>query len=438
MKKRTKQVWAALLSVAMVLSVTACGSETAEEKETVSDSSKEEGSSGKIELSVSHIMVNESDSQVAAWNKALGEYKETHPDIVIKEDKADNDAYKTKLKTTLAAGSASDIFYSWGGGFSESFVEAGIVENLDSYVESGVIDMDKMMPNICNNFYYDDSLYGLPLDSFMGVLMCNQELFDKYNLEVPKTMEELYHVSEVFLENGITPLALGEKDKWPGLFPFGILSLRYGGVEENTALLNGEGNFDQEFVKRAAGELENLVEKGVFSDSAVALTNDEAKNEFLEGRAAMFYNGSWGVADLDVNSKLAGKLTVTNWPTVEDGAEHQNEYIGGASATLMVSSKSPHKEEAVEFAVFMSQKFSEYGYESGAHLPTWKYEGNAELSDMQVQLMEMMEKADGFCLAWDTLLDSETADIHSNSLQGIYAKQTTAEEYIKAMTATRE
>ena len=52
--------------------------------------------------------------------------------------------------------------------------------------------------------------------------------------------------------------------------------------------------------------------------------------------------------------------------------------------------------------------------------------------------MEMMEKADGFCLAWDTLLDSETADIHSNSLQGIYAKQTTAEEYIKAMTATRE
>ena len=141
----------------------------------------------------------------------MASIKETHPDIVIKEDKADNDAYKTKLKTTLAAGSASDIFYSWGGGFSESFVEAGIVENLDSYVESGVIDMDKMMPNICNNFYYDDSLYGLPLDSFMGVLMCNQELFDKYNLEVPKTMEELYHVSEVFLENGITPLALGKK-----------------------------------------------------------------------------------------------------------------------------------------------------------------------------------------------------------------------------------
>ena len=70
----------------------------------------------------------------------------------------------------------------------------------------------------------------------------------------------------------------------------------------------------------------------------------------------------------------------------------------------------------------MSQKFSEYGYESGAHLPTWKYEGDAELPDMQKRLTELMENADGFCLAWDTLLDAETADIHSNSLQGIYVE----------------
>lgn len=427
------------MASALAVSLAACagGESTGGGDSETTGSEKEGGSSESIELSISHIMVNESDSQVKAWNKALEEYKETHPDITIKEDKADNDAYKTKLKTTLAAGSAPDVFYSWGGGFSQSFVDAGIVENLDSYVDSGVIDMDQMMPNICNNFYYDGSLYGLPLDSFIGVLMCNQELFDQYGLEIPETMDELYQVSQVFLDNGITPLALGEKDKWPGLFPFGILSLRYGGVEANTTLLNGEGNFDQDFVVKSAKELENMVQTGVFSESAVALTNDEAKNEFFEGRAAMFYNGSWGVADLDVNSSLAGKLTVTNWPSVEGGAEEQNTYIGGASATVMVSANSKHKEEAVDFALFMSQKFSEYGYESGAHLPTWKYEGDAELPDMQLHLADLMNNADGFCLAWDTLLDAETADVHSNTLQGIYAKTTTAEDYIKAMTATR-
>ena len=161
MKKSRKKIWAVLLISAMAASLTACGgSSTSETK----DSGDETDNSENIELSISHIMVNETDSQVKAWNKALEEYKETHPEITIKEDKADNDAYKTKLKTTLAAGSAPDVFYSWGGGFSQSFVDAGIVENLDPYVESGVIDMDQMMPNICNNFYYNGSLYGLPLD----------------------------------------------------------------------------------------------------------------------------------------------------------------------------------------------------------------------------------------------------------------------------------
>lgn len=107
----------------MVMSLAACGSEGGSEtKKKEADNGDEKG----IELTVSHIMVNETDSQVMAWNKALEEYKETHPNVTVKEDKTDNEAYKTKLKTTLAAGSAPDVFYSWGGGFSQSFVKAGI------------------------------------------------------------------------------------------------------------------------------------------------------------------------------------------------------------------------------------------------------------------------------------------------------------------------
>lgn len=140
MRKNSKKGLAAFMAAAMVMSLAACGSEGGSEtKKKEADNGDEKG----IELTVSHIMVNETDSQVMAWNKALEEYKETHPNVTVKEDKTDNEAYKTKLKTTLAAGSAPDVFYSWGGGFSQSFVKAGIVENLDPYVESGVIDMDK-------------------------------------------------------------------------------------------------------------------------------------------------------------------------------------------------------------------------------------------------------------------------------------------------------
>lgn len=365
-------------------------------------------------------------------------FNKSHPNITIVEDTADNDAYKTKLKTQLAAGAVPDVFYAWGGGFTKPFVEAGMVENLDPYVEDGTIDLDAMMPDICNNFYYDGSLYGLPLDSFIGVLMCNQSLFDEYGLEIPKTMDDLYAVSATFNENGITPIAMGEKDKWPGLFPFGALALRYGGVEKTITMLNGEGNFDQEFVQKTAEELQKMVDEGVFASDSVALTDDEATEEFRQGRAAMWYSGNWKVDLLcEEGSPLEGKLTMVNWPAVSGADGDQNSFVGGASATLVASATSAHKKEAVEFMTFMSEHFSNYAYEEGAILPTWKYSGDMELKPFQQTLLDLMQGADGFCLAWDTLLDPETADVHSTSLQGIYAQQMTADDYVEAMAATR-
>ena len=253
-----------------------------------------------------------------------------------------------------------------------------------------------------------------------------------------KTMDDLYAVSATFNENGITPIAMGEKDKWPGLFPFGVLALRYGGVEATTTLLNGEGNFDQEFVQKTAEELQKMVDEGVFASDSVALTNDEATEEFRQGRAAMWYSGNWQVGQLcGEGSPLEGKLTMVNWPAVSGADGDQNAFVGGASATLVASATSAHKKEAVEFMTFMSEHFSNYAYEEGAILPTWKYSGDMELKPFQQTLLDLMQGADGFCLAWDTLLDPETADVHSTSLQGIYAQQMTADDYVEAMAATR-
>ena len=71
------------------------------------------------------------------------------------------------------------------------------------------------------------------------------------------------------------------------------------------------------------------------------------------------------------------------------------------------------------------------------NVQAWKYSGDMELKPFQQTLLDLMQGADGFCLAWDTLLDPETADVHSTSLQGIYAQQMTADDYVEAMAATR-
>lgn len=159
-------------------------------------------------------------------------------------------------------------------------------------------------------------------------------------------MDDLYAVSATFNENGIMPIAMGEKDKWPGLFPFGALALRYGGVEKTITMLNGEGNFDQEFVQKTAEELQKMVDEGVFASDSVALTDDEATEEFRQGRAAMWYSGNWKVDLLcEEGSPLEGKLTMVNWPAVSGADGDQNSFVGGASATLVASATSAHKKK---------------------------------------------------------------------------------------------
>lgn len=163
----------------------------------------------------------------------------------------------------------------------------------------------------------------------------------------------------------------------------------------------------------------------------------------LDGYSRICFSNAGVQELLDKNSSgqvdfsLQDKLTMVNWPAVSGADGDQNSFVGGASATLVASATSAHKKEAVEFMTFMSEHFSNYAYEEGAILPTWKYSGDMELKPFQQTLLDLMQGADGFCLAWDTLLDPETADVHSTSLQGIYAQQMTADDYVEAMAATR-
>lgn len=111
-------------------------------------------------------------------------------------------------------------------------------------------------------------------------------------------------------------------------------------------MLNGEGNFDQEFVQKTAEELQKMVDEGVFASDSVALTDDEATEEFRQGRAAMWYSGNWKVDLLcEEGSPLEGKLTMVNWPAVSGADGDQNSFVGGASATLVASATSAHKKK---------------------------------------------------------------------------------------------
>ncbi len=66
----------------------------------------------------------------------------------------------------------------------------------------------------------------------------------------PETWSEFIEVVKKLKAAGITPIALGERDKWPGHFWWVYLAIRLGGEEAFLAAYNRTGSFEAEpFVK---------------------------------------------------------------------------------------------------------------------------------------------------------------------------------------------
>ena len=73
-----------------------------------------------------------------------------------------------------------------------------------------------------------EGVYGVPFTYFATVLYCNTELFEQYNLEIPKTIAEFEAVCDAFVKAGVTPIPrYGEGWRWAH-WATGMVMQKYG------------------------------------------------------------------------------------------------------------------------------------------------------------------------------------------------------------------
>jgi len=72
-------------------------------------------------------IATESDANRPAYEKAIAEFEEAHPDIKIEWEAFENQSYKTKIKAAMSdPETLPDIFFTWAGAFLGDFVNAGM------------------------------------------------------------------------------------------------------------------------------------------------------------------------------------------------------------------------------------------------------------------------------------------------------------------------
>lgn len=346
----------ALLTGVVGLLAASCGGDDDESSSTEAASGatdapavSDAASSGEpVEIDWWHIQNN--DPGLSLWQDVADEFTAEHPNVKINITVLENEAFKDALAPRLQAGDVPDLFQSWGGGGLIEQVEAGLVKDITADVAPWIGDLNA---GAVSMYQVDGKQYGIPFDLGMVGFWYNKDLFEQAGITaVPTTWDDFLSAVDKLKAAGITPIALGEGDKWPGMFWWAYLALRVGG--KDAMLQAGEdGSFDTEPFIEAGAQLQRLIEMEPFQAGFLGAVWDGAGGQAAtiatEG-AAMHLMGQWAPGTQNANSPdgegLGDKLGWFPFPSIEGGAGEATDAFGGGNGFAVGKDAPP---EAVEF-----------------------------------------------------------------------------------------
>src|SRR5690606_2242409 len=265
------------LFVLLGLVLAGCGGEK-------SETSKKAGS-GSGDEAVLDLWYFDAGAREEVYKEAVERFEAEH-DVKVNMLQVTNDDYKQRVVVGMSGGNPPDVFASWGGGWLEEFANSGKL--LDLTNED--IDYSRFVDVALENSTYDGKVYGLPLGIAPYTFYYNKEIFEKYNLEVPETYDELLAIIDELKSNDIIPIALANQPKWPGAFYLMYFADRIGGEEvfQNAYRRTG-GSFEDEAYVKAGEYIQDLVKRDAFNPGFNGIPYDSGQGRQLmyTGEAAM-------------------------------------------------------------------------------------------------------------------------------------------------------
>jgi len=151
----------------------------------------------------------------------------------------------------------------------------------------------------------------------------------------------------------VTPIALGDKDGWPGEhWWMNFLVQRCGVTKVYSAIQKNGAKFTDACFTQAASDYQSMQTKGYFSTGSSSDTYDTAQALFLAGKAAFFQTGSWFASGWQTQPPHF-KAGIMAFPRM-GSTKFTGDVTGAVTHVLGISSKSKHRAEALKFLTWLA------------------------------------------------------------------------------------
>lgn len=389
----------------------------------------------KVTIKFMHLWPQGSSAQQNKLvNEIITQYQTDHPNVMIQQEVLENEQYKNKLKILSASNELPDVGVTWAAGFMDPYVKGNLFTPLDDLLDGGL--KDKFVPGTTDAYAVGGKTYGLPIELNISPIYYNKAIFEKYNLQVPQTYDQFLQVVKTLSENGVAPIALGNKDRWTGSLWYMYLADRLGGPETLKKAIDRSGSFEDPALIQAAAEIQKLVDMNAFNKGFNGLSNDEGKSEFMNEKAAMYLMGTWEIPNFttnpDVPQEFKDKVGFFKFPTVEGGKGDINSWVGGPGVGLFVAENSKVKDEAKKFVEYFIGKWGAESVSTAGVIPATKVDtSSSDLPQMYIDLLNELNNASNLTLFADVQMKPNAAQTHLNMIQALFGKAVTPEDFAK-------
>ncbi|WP_342421686.1 extracellular solute-binding protein [Paenibacillus sp. FSL E2-0178] len=387
-----------ITALAAVSVLSACGGNDQNESAGSTNGNSADPAAEQVTLRVFSNLPDRKSGQGLAEQMVIDNYTKENPNVKIELETLAEEPFKNKLKAYMASNEALDITMVHGGAELNTLVQAGYVKELDPAGYEG--ETYNFLPGVYKSFTFNDKLYGLPRNSDYEVIYYNQKIFADNGINVPTTYAELLDAAKQFRDKGIEPMSVNGKDLWSFAAFFQDLVIRVSG--DQSLMLDAveqKKNFttDESFIT-AAKLLGEARDAKLFQESFMTADYGASQNLFTQGKAAMWYMGSWE-AGMATNESLSedfrNNVAVLKFPVVDGGKGKDTDLLAWNGGGYSLVSSSKHPEEAKKFFDYLMQadQWAKTVWDTGAAVPAQKYELTGTESGLQKQLTDVLTGA---------------------------------------------
>ncbi|WP_299536913.1 ABC transporter substrate-binding protein [uncultured Streptomyces sp.] len=387
----------------------------------------------------SYLSVNENTTvKTALGTLAKGACAKAEKALPLKVETVPQSGLDQKLQL-LAGQNALPVQFAAGNApaLTQQLYTSGKVADLEKELtDLGVFDQLEPAAVSTVKALYGGKVEVLPYEYNIEGIFYNKKLFADNGIAVPGTWDELVDAAAALQAKGVQPFSASGQQGWPITRLVSTYLYRSLGPDALRAVADGKAKLtDPEYLK-AAQEIAALGEKGYFGKGVGSIDYDTAMNQFLSGKAGMFYMGSWAltnIADEKQNKVGADNVGFMPFPAVTGGKGSADQYPSNVGLGIGLNAKS-FDAKTGDWVSCIAKNFGSTALKDHGSISGFKVNTPVEsTTEVASQVRTTISGSKQNVLWFEALFSTKATTVSQTNAAGLATGSMSPEQFMKAV-----